>query len=38
VFIGKSLFNEGIKAPKLICKSNALTQINDDTLKIYVQN
>jgi diaminohydroxyphosphoribosylaminopyrimidine deaminase/5-amino-6-(5-phosphoribosylamino)uracil reductase len=38
VFIGKSLFNEGIKAPKLICKSNVLTQINDDTLKIYVQN
>jgi diaminohydroxyphosphoribosylaminopyrimidine deaminase/5-amino-6-(5-phosphoribosylamino)uracil reductase len=38
VFIGKSVFMEGIKAPKLKGKLINEQQLLDDTLKIYVNN
>jgi len=38
VFIGKSVFKEGIKAPKLKGKLIDEQQLLDDTLKIYVNN
>ncbi|MDA7558830.1 bifunctional diaminohydroxyphosphoribosylaminopyrimidine deaminase/5-amino-6-(5-phosphoribosylamino)uracil reductase RibD [Flavobacteriaceae bacterium] len=38
VFTGEALFNEGVRAPRLACKSNTVLQIDNDTLNIYVRN
>ena len=38
VFIGASIFKEGIEAPKFSEKSTSLRQIQSDTLKIYMND
>ena len=38
VFIGKTIFKEGLKAPKMTGRSVSQEKIIDDTLRIYVNN